>query len=876
MIARYTLKNGIPLFIVETHASPVVSIQAWVTRGSTHESDALAGISHFLEHALFKGTKRRKVGEVAAEIESRGGEINAFTSFEETAFYATLASRYFSEGVDIIADIMQNPLFDKDEIAREKEVILEEIKRAHDSPYKMVSMNLWQASFPGTPYGRPVLGFDNTVKKINHNTLRTYFTRNYHAGTMALFIVGDVDRQKAFELCQQKFGKIKKGPSRPVQAGIIFPKNKTARMTAISRDLKECHVQIGIPAPRISDPLIPALDLMCSAIGQGESSRMHQRLVKESRIAMEAHFGLMATSHCGLANLSLLVAPENVEAAVKECLEVIADVARHGLEQSEIERVKTSLESDVIGGKETVDGYARRLGYYYTEFGDPEYEGKYLQALLSVDRDRATDAIFQLFKNKPIVSIVHPEDWKADKKKITALVSRPILKPVGGAKENVRSATMTKQGSARLVTKSIDTLPIISVRLLFLGGSREEEKGKYGLGNLFGRLWTSGTRSFSSLEIARTLESLGASVHGFVGRNTCGVSIECLTKHWNVIKPLATEVLTGPTFPEREFATEKELVLREILSEKDSPGQLCQYNFLSAIYGNHPYGRSPLGIKETVSSLEPRDLQAFFKDYVHRKTLVVSSVGNFHPEMWGKEIEDLIKDLPASGRNPLPPFTIERGSGIKVIAAQKQPLYQSHVLIGFLGGSFGSPERYALKLLSSALAGQGGRLFLELRDRQSLAYTVSPMNSDSPEPGIFGFYIGCSPEKLERALVGIRSELEKILRTPIDARELERAKEYWIGRFELDMQRYAAQAMLFGLDEIYGLGYQHAQTVAEKIKSITAREIRDAALKFLDPKTATISIVHNAPLDIEKIKRDWEGAPAPVRRSRERTAYGTL
>ena len=350
MVQKYTLKNGIPLFIVESHASPVVSIQAWVTRGSIHESDKLAGISHFLEHALFKGTKRRKVGQVAADIESRGGEVNAFTSFEETAFYTTLASRYFEEGLDVIADIMQNPLFDKDEMAKEKEVILEEIKRAHDSPYKTVSMNLWQAAFPNTPFGRPVLGFEKTVQKINHITLRRYFEQNYHTGTMALFIVGDVDKDDAFELADQKFSRVRRGPKKNQLAGFIMPKASTVRVVNASRDIKECHVQLGIPAMRISDPLVPALDLLCSAIGQGESSRLYQRLVKETRLAHDAHLGLMATRHCGLASLGLAVAPENVEAALRESFAVIAKAAKEGLEPSEMERVKTSLESEVVAG----------------------------------------------------------------------------------------------------------------------------------------------------------------------------------------------------------------------------------------------------------------------------------------------------------------------------------------------------------------------------------------------------------------------------------------------------------------------------------------------------------------------------------------------
>jgi zinc protease len=869
MLERYTLKNGIPLFIAESHASPVVSIQAWVTRGSIHETNKLAGVSHFLEHALFKGTRRRGVGEIAAEVESLGGEINAFTSFEETAFYTTMASRYFKEGLDIIADMMLYPSFDKQEMIREREVIIEEIKRAHDSPHKMVSMNLWQASFPETPFGRPVLGFEKTVSHIDHAALRDYFEKNYHAGTMAVFVVGDVEKKKVIEQVQAKFAKARRGPRQSKLAGIILPRVGTARLVSTSRDLKECHVQVGIRAPKISDPHIPALDLVCSAIGQGESSRLYQRLVKQTRLAMETHFGLMATSHCGMVFLSLLTAPENLNSALKEAFDVIGEAAKKGLEPGEIERVKTSLEADVVAGKETVEGYARRLGYYYSEFGDPEYEGKYLQSILSVDRKRADDALFQIFENRPVVSIVHPTSLKVNKKDILSVVSPRVLKQVTQQRNATRPERIEK-GTVRHITKPLDSLPTISLRLIFPGGSREEQDGKWGVGNIFGRLWTSGTKGFDALTIAQTLESLGASVHGFVGRNTCGFSVECLSKHWNEVKPIFMECLLNPTFPEQEFTTERDLVLREILSEKDSPGQLCQYNFLSKIYPGHPYGRSPLGTKETVSNLAVGDLKQYYKDFVHRRGAVITTVGNIVPEFWIKEIEEIVQKLPVDGRTPAAPIALTNPTELQVVTEMKEPLFQSHCLVGFLAASFKDQERYALKILSSCLAGQGGRLFLELRDKQSLAYQVAPMNSDSPEPGIFGFYIGCSPEKLERALTGIRKEIDKILSKPIDTRELDRAKEYWIGRFELDMQRYSAQAMLYGLDEIYGLGFDHSFSVPSLIKQITAKDIQQAAQKYLVPQRATISIVHNEPLDEERVRRAWEPEQKTVRRPRER------
>lgn len=864
MIARYTLKNGIPVFIVETNASPVVSIQAWVSRGSAYETPEEAGISHFLEHALFKGTKRRKVGEIASEIESRGGDINAFTSFEETCYYTTLASRYFKEGLDIITDAVRNPLFDAEEMLREREVILEEIKRAHDSAHKLLSMNLWKTCFAGTPYGRPVLGFEETVRKIDHKKLRGYFDKNYHAGTISLFIVGDVDKKLALELAKKQLGTLAKKPGKTIPNNRPKIKNKIQVVSA-AKDLKECHLQIAWPAPAITDSRIPAWDVLCTALGQGESSRLFQSLVKEKQVALDCHMGLVATAKHGLATLGLQVAPEKLEAALEATMDLLTETTRVGVQDSALERVKTSLESEVVSGKETVEGMARRLGYYFIQFGDPEYEKKYLESVLAVEKEETTQALVEILKTKPVVSWVHPNDFKFDSKKIAATLSRKAAKAPKVVKPEKSQLELKNRGSIRFVEKVITTLPIVALKILFPGGSREESNDKLGVGQLFQRLWGSGTASYNSLELAHTLESLGASIHAFSGKHTLGLSIEFLSKQWPTIKPLLSEILLKPTFPEDEFQTEKNILLRDILSERDSPGNVCQLNLMNAIYGNHPYGRSALGTEQTVEKLTRADLQRYYSDYVHQGKVVISTVGAFHKDSWEGELQRMIEQLPKSGKPVTPALVPESIKHLQIIAEQKNPLFQAHVLVGFLSSDFKDVDRYAMKLLSSCLAGQGGRLFLELRDKQSLAYTVSPMNTDTPERGVFGFYIGCSPEKTITAIRGIRTELQRVLDQPMTERELDRAKRFWIGRFELDTQRFSSQAMLYGLDEIYGIGYQNALKLPEIISSVSREQIQQAAQRLLNPLHATLSIVHPEKLDKQLIENAWLLKANPVK-----------
>lgn len=855
MLEKYTLRNGIPAFIVPWRASPVVSVQIWVRRGSIDEAESVAGISHFLEHALFKGTKRRGVGEVAGEIENRGGEINAFTSLEETCYYVTIASRYFDTGLDVLADAIRDPLFDPMEMEREREVILEEIRRAEDSPFKMVSTHLWSEMFRDTPYGRPVLGYENTVRKITPQKLREYHRAHYHAGTMGIVIVGDIDPAKTVASLQRQLGRI---PDRGGKRRGIVVKNRTRpSYFAIARDITECQIQIGYSGPSVAEPYTPALDVACSAIGQGESSRLYQRLVKEKKVALDCHFGLASTAHCGLVSLSLVCIPERTTEAVTEARLLFDEIATDGIRLREIDRVKSSVEAEIVVAKETVEGYARRLGYYYSQFGDPLYEKRYVEAALSTEPDAAHRAFTECLMAPPVVSLARPNAAAVSEKEIMKALrpTRARRRPLPPPAPVLERTTIS---NVTCLLKKVDSLPVIALKLVFKGGVRAEAGRPAGLAHLFQRVWTSGTPSFTALQIADQLERLGASLHGFAGRNTMGVSCEFLAKQWPVIKPMLSEVILAPTFPTNELETERDLILRDIAAETDSPGALCQSNFLEALYGSHPYGRSPIGTTESVSSMDQNTLKDFYRDSITRRDAVLSVVGAVESEGWLAEVGSILAKLPATGPG-LRPFPVPVGpTDLDVRIALKQPLQQSHVLVGFLGPDCNSPHRYALKLLSSALAGQGGRLFLELRDKQSLAYTVSPLSSDGPEPGVFGFYIGCAPDKVPRAIAGIRAELNRILDKALSSTELERAKRYWIGRFELDMQRYSAQALTFALDESYGLGFRHALEVSDRIRAVRSEDVLQAARTYLSPERAVLSVVHPAPLDEAVVRNAWK------------------
>lgn len=863
MFHQYKLKNGIPVFVAEHHAAPVVSIQLWVSRGSADERSQEAGISHFLEHAVFKGTKKRGVGKIAADIERRGGEINAFTSFDETCYYATLASRYFEHGLDVLSDLIQNPVFDAEEMRKEREVILEEIRRAHDATFKTVSMNLWSMIFASTPYGRPVLGYTKTVSKLDHRSLSRHFREHYHAGTTALIVAGDIEPRRVLKAATKMLSRM---PKRKVKVrGATSPKRQSKpSFQVIERDVKECQLQVGWAVPPITEDWTIALDLATSAIGQGESCRLHQRLVKESQQALAVSFGMGSTRTAGMTALTLVTTPENLYSALEAALSEIRNAAEHGISSKELGRVKTSLESDVVSAKETVDGLARRLGHYYMLLGNPEGERDYLEKLILTSKPEAEAALHRILSIQPTLSLAVPVGMRIDEPALMKTLAWPASKKRAAVVADPLEKHQTR--GITWVSKATEHLPTLSLRMVFPGGSREEQPNQLGLANLLQRTWTSGTARRNAVQITHQLESLGASLFAFSGRHTFGLGVDCLTKHWDAVRSLLEETLLTPSFPEAEVQLEKELVLREILSERDSPGQMCQLNFLESLYGNHPYGRSGLGTQASVKAILRSDLETVYKRLVRSGKIVVSCVGAVTSELIREDLSPLLESLSSENGSLAPAMNIAPISTIRVTTAQKTPLQQAHLLVGFLGPKLMDSDRYALKLLSSCLAGQGGRLFLELRDKQSLAYQVSPMSSDSPEGGMFGFYIGCAPDKTKAALRGIRIELDRVLETSIPGAELQRAKDYWIGRFELDMQRNSAQAMTFALDEFYGMGFGHSTKVPELVQSITSEMIQNAARKFLRPDQAVISLVHPEKVGAQEITEVWKGKGASGKR----------
>ncbi len=208
---KTTLSNGLRVVLLENHAAPVVSWNLWANVGSVNETDEEAGLCHLIEHMIFKGTSRRPVGQIAKEVEASGGDMNAYTSFDETVFYINMSSRKMDVGLDILADAAADPTYDQEELTREKEVVVEEISRAEDSPSQMVSQDLFTTLYHVHPYRRPIAGSRETVRGVSRQHLMDFY-RRWYVGSNLIFIgVGHFNIPDLLPKIETLFSKIPAG-----------------------------------------------------------------------------------------------------------------------------------------------------------------------------------------------------------------------------------------------------------------------------------------------------------------------------------------------------------------------------------------------------------------------------------------------------------------------------------------------------------------------------------------------------------------------------------------------------------------------------------------------------------------------------------------
>ena len=835
---RFVLENGLTVILKEDHSAPVASVQVWVRTGSANESEEEAGITHIIEHMIFKGTPRRMTGEIARSIESSGGEINAYTTFDRTVYFVEIPGGQVEKALDVLLDAVRNSLFDPLELSREKEVILEEYRRSLDIPERQLNRALFDLAFKSHPYGRPVIGYESTIRSIGRDDILRYRDKWYTAGNMVLVVVGDIRGDEVLETIRSLTRDFPEGPvpspSRPAE-----PPQSDTRSRLLRENVMQAYMDMSWHVPPLSHHDTPALDLLGVIMGQGRSSRLYNRLRMETNLVRSIGSGVYSMADSGLFSIESTLSPGNLNETIESIAREVAGIRRGPVSEAELSKAKSMAEADYLSEMESMKGQARSLGFFETMAGDMYKADTYLERLRAVTvEDINNVANLHLRPGNLSICLMVPEksDISLSEEQIAGIFSlRPSKE--SGTIDRTKQENETKiirnvlSNGMRVIIKENHRLPLVSMRAVSLGGTHLEDPEHSGISGFVARMLTRGTHSMNALQIASTVESRGAEIEGFSGRNSFGISAKFLSRDLYPGLDLLADVIINPSFPEDEMERVREDILADIKAKKDSPTKQLFDLFNRTLYRNHPYGRPGTGSYESINSIKRSDLMEWHRSLVVPSNLVLTVVGDVRGDEFLGKAEEIFEGLDSPPFDPPkilpePPLRGEREIHLE------RPGEQVHILIGYLGADLKSHDNAVLTLIDTALSGLGGRLFRELRDRQGLAYSISSFHRPGLETGAFGVYLSCEPKKLPVAKEALFMELEKLKKEGLTLEELEEAKRYVLGTEAIAHQTNGRQAMSMALDELYGLGYDHYEKFLREIREVTLDDILRTAQRI--------------------------------------------
>ncbi len=838
-----TLPNGLCVVLLEDHHAPVVAMQTWVRFGSADEGPAVAGIAHVFEHMLFKGTERFPNGEIAALIEGAGGTVNAWTSYDETVYHVTLSSRFWETGFDVLSDAVLNSLFDADELAREKEVVLEELWRGKDNPDREISERLFQLIFTEHPYGRPVIGFEDTVSKLSRDDMLRVFKTWYVPNNMIFVAVGDFDTPALMQAVEERFGSLSK-PVLPSRPRTEEPRQSEPRISAFTFQAEMARIEFAFPGVASNDPQVPALDLLGDLMGNGYNSVLYTALKRNRDIAHDVFAYSYTPLDRGMFSLGASCLPEHVPDVIRTLLQQVRDTATLNLSDAALTAAKTRIISGFVHARETYQGIAEQLGRCTLTYSDPNYGERYVEAIsaLTLDDLRQIATTF-LDLQRVNIAVLMPEGAELpDRDTVLAWMDEPadIQAPPSyhypiTTDTAAQLSVVELSENRKLIVQTDRKAPLVSVRAMLDGGQRVEPIDKAGLVRLLTTVWDRGTETRSASDIEHDIDRLGATFGAVGDRDSLQMSARFLKDTFADGMELFFDVLTYPTFPEHEVSRELTDQLRELDALKENRFAYAFQQFLATLYGQHPYSHLSIGRREHLETVTRDDLTAFHQSILQAHRAVFSVVGDITVD----EVLPLFQhqaSAPYFGNGHTMPLTtptlsMPSEASEQVIEMEGQ---QTHIVWGFPTVTLRDPNRYALRLLDTILGGMGGRLFVELRDQKSLAYTVTTVDTYPIDTGFLALYIGCSPEKEVEALDEFQRVVRDVQQNGVTDEEMARAKTYLEGVLDIGLQGTSQRTAVYGLGTLQMGKWNAYQNYLKALQDVTREDVQRVAQTYLN------------------------------------------
>lgn len=829
------LKNGLTVYIIRDSRFPLVCTRLFVGTGSANETAEQAGISHVLEHMVFKGTEKRPKGQVARDVESLGGYLNAATSFDKTWFITDMPAKHWKTGMDVVKDMAFHPSLDPAELEAEKDVIFSELKGGDDTPTRRLFEDLQVAGLAHTVYGRPIIGFEKTIRAVTADDLRAYIRTWYQPQNMMLLVAGDIDPKAVLAHAEELFGDLKNDTILPEPAPVQLEGAAGGpRVEVTYGPWNKVYLGIALPAPALGDQRSIDLDVLAYALGGDGTSQFYRKYRYEKQLVDSISVGNMSLNRAGLFYMVAQLDADKVEPFWQEFTRDLAALDAGKITPDVIERARFNYEDGMDRASETLDGLTSWKATVQFELGGPQGEANVRHALAAVDSARLRQAQdLWLRPDQVRVRVLAPE--KAKLPDLDAILQHNWPAPAverqkaAAAAEKVGKREIVDLGQGRTVILQPDrTIPYVSLEILRPGGNALLKPADQGLAQLTAATLTDGcgTRDLDAME--RFVAERAASLSASAGVQSFTVSLTGPARFNADYFALLGDLLHKPTFAEKDVRRQADTLKAALVRRQDNPMSFMGSKINGFLFpGGQPYGFDGLGTAENQDRFGPGDVQAFWKQQ-NAQPWILSVAGDFDRE----KVLAFARSLPVPTAPavdvPQPTWGADKRLPLSLPGRQ-----QAHLLLAFHAVPLDHPDAPALMLLESVLSGQSGLLFNKLRDEQGLGYTVTAFYRSLPEAGFMAFYIGTTPRNLDVARQGFSGIIKDIKTDLLPAELLAKGLNRMEGSYYRGRQSLGARADEAASKRLLGQPQDFQKRLLEKAAKVTPEQLREVARKYL-------------------------------------------
>ncbi|MDD2967313.1 MAG: pitrilysin family protein [Desulfovibrionaceae bacterium] len=839
-----TLQNGMRVLVQQDDRFPLVATRLMVRAGVIHEQPEMAGMSHFLEHIVFRSTKNRPDGGLSREVEQVGGDLNAWTYFDRISFETNMPASHWQLGMNIVWDEAAHALILPQELAAEKEVVVSEIQRGQDEPFRALNEMQRSLRYKGTVYGHSVIGTPETVRGITAEAMRAYYRRWFQPANMLLVVAGKVEPQAVFAEAERLFGSLQNTQAfyepdaldmRTVNAGRAFAEQKGA--------WNKVYLGVSFPAPQPDSPQAVPFAALLQLLTGDRASFFDRRYMFEHHLVDMVTFSDMALESGNSISFYFMLDAPKLPEFWNMFMQDMAQLQAAAFTSAELDRVQLRMEDSLFRNRETVtEGLADWLAMRESKLGGKQGEANQLAGIRNLTFDAVQEALSAWLRPEYMqVAVLYPE--KAQSTDLEALSSRLWPAPqMKQEKDTALGQSALEQldlgGGRTLLLLPDDSMPYTAASLTFTGGDALLSPQEQGLGVLTSTMLTAGTGDKDAQAMERYLAARAASLSASSGRQTFTLSMRQPSRFNGDMFALLGQVLAQPAFLGSELQRVKKEQLAAIAQSMDRATGILRSKASGVLYPNHPYGYQSLGEAAQVQAMSTEQVREFWAKQ-QRQPWVLAVAGKFDRAAVLEAVQQLPKPSEA-GLVLAPPAWGQQQAKTWTLPGREQ----AHCMLFFKGVPTGHSDMPALTVLGELLGGgMGSPLFSELRDKQGLAYTVYSVNRSMQESGSFQFYIGTTEDKLTQAQQSFYAVVQDLLRKAISKESLEGAVNMFRGSYERGQQTLDARAAEAASLVAVGLPASFARDLLPRLEAVTEADIHRVIKHYIVPENAYTLVV---------------------------------